>query len=91
VDACRGFLPTQVPPAVEACASAIVYADADIARLPPIDWPDWVADRPHAGSRINAGEPLCSVTASGTTADAARRLVDGRVDAILSRVSEKAA
>jgi predicted ATP-grasp superfamily ATP-dependent carboligase len=84
VDACRGMLPAQIPPPGEARASAIVYAPADIARIPRFDWPDWVADRSHAGTPVSAGDPLCTVVARAATADAARRLLDRRIDTLLS-------
>jgi predicted ATP-grasp superfamily ATP-dependent carboligase len=88
VDACRGVLPAQVRAPDEARASAVVYARADIARIPRLDWPDWVADRSHAGTRVSAGDPLCTVLARAATADAARRLLERRIDTILSCLAD---
>jgi uncharacterized protein len=52
-------------------ASAIVYAEAD-AVAPGGVWPDWASDRPSPGSLIPAGAPICTVSASGATAEDAR-------------------
>jgi predicted ATP-grasp superfamily ATP-dependent carboligase len=90
VDACRGVLAPERGPLTRARASAIVYAEQDI-RVPPLDWPDWTADRPHTGSTIHAGEPLCTVLASAATPDEARRLVARRSEAILSSMCVRAA
>jgi predicted ATP-grasp superfamily ATP-dependent carboligase len=78
VDACAGRLPAQVPAFDSGRAGAILYARRDIAAIPPLDWPEWVADRPVAGSRVNAGGPLCSVFAEAATAAQARALVEER-------------
>lgn len=78
VDACNGRLPGQVPAFEHSAASAILYARRAIAAMPPLDWPDWAADRPANGSRVKAGGPLCTVFARASTAAQARALVDAR-------------
>ena len=78
VDACGGRLPAQAPRFDRSAAGAILYARRDIATMPALDWPEWVADRPVAGSRVHAGGPLCSVFAHATTAAQARALVEER-------------
>jgi uncharacterized protein len=78
VDACRGILPTSAPSYRGAMAGAIVYAKRDIAVVPALDWPEWTADRPPAGTRIEIEQPVCSVFARGETADEARQLVEQR-------------
>ena len=65
-------------------ASAIVYAENDIACVPALDWPEWSADRPVAGSTIKAGEPVCTVYAYSPAAAAARAIVDQRREMILA-------
>jgi uncharacterized protein len=85
VDACRGRLPDRVAALDGAAASAVVYASADIPRLPSFDWPDWSADRPIAGSSISAQSPLCTVLARAATAAQARELVEQRAQTILAR------
>ncbi len=52
-------------------AAQIVYAETAVA-APGGDWPDWTADRPAAGTPIPAGAPVCTVSATGATAAAAR-------------------
>jgi predicted ATP-grasp superfamily ATP-dependent carboligase len=90
VEACGGAL-AELAPREGAIASAIVYAEHDIASIPALDWPTWTADRPCAGTFVKADEPLCTVMAVAATADVARRLVMQRADAILSRLSQRAA
>jgi uncharacterized protein len=86
VEACRGILPDTPPTYGRAAASAIVYADRDIPRIPFLSWPGWVGDRPIAGSSISAQSPLCTVFASAATAALARKLADRRARAILARL-----
>jgi predicted ATP-grasp superfamily ATP-dependent carboligase len=84
VDACNGRLPKQ-PPVLDGCmASAIIYADRAIAAVPALAWPDWTADRPVAGSRIDRDEPVCSAFAHGRTAEAAKCLLDERCEVVRS-------
>jgi uncharacterized protein len=86
VDACQGILPRSPPTFARAAASAIVYADEDIPRIPFLEWPGWTADRPIAGSTISAQSPLCTVFASAATAVQAKKLVQQRTQAILARL-----
>lgn len=39
----------------------ILYTDKECRIPEKMNWPDWVSDRPHAGHRLNAGEPLCTL------------------------------
>ncbi len=83
VTACRGELPHALPSFDAAKAGAIVYSDREIAIMPPLDWPDWTADRPRAGSSVASGAPLCTVIASAACAERARSLVEERAANIL--------
>ncbi len=87
VDGCRGRLSDRAPilHGGSASASAVVYTPADIPQLPSVEWPDWTADRPIAGSSISAQSPLCTVLARAATAAQARKLVEERAQAILAR------
>lgn len=84
VEAFNGRLPEQPPRLDGAMAGAIVYADRAIATVPAIVWPAWTADRPPAGGRIDVDEPVCSVFAHAPTADAAKRLLSERCEAVRS-------
>lgn len=44
-------------------ATRVVYASADSSVPADMAWPDWVMDRPAAGTRIGAGDPIATVTA----------------------------
>lgn len=88
IAACRGQFPTHLPALTGAHASALVYADRDIARVPAYDWPDWTADRPRAGTSIPAGYPVCTVFATAPMpADAKHRVLE-RVAAIVAATRE---
>ncbi len=90
VAACDGHLPDAAPGHDGAMASAIVYADRDI-RVTGRGWPDWTADRPHAGTSVGKGEPYCTVLARAPTPSEARRLVAERERMILRDEDAKAA
>jgi uncharacterized protein len=78
VDACRGTLPASAPSYRGAMAGAIVYAKREIAAAPALGWPEWTADRPPAGTRIEIEQPVCSVFARGETAAGATKLLEQR-------------
>lgn len=76
VEACRGSLPRKAPEYDGFGAAMVVYAARDFAPVPDISWPRWAADRQVAGTRVRAGEPLCTVLANDTSptlAEAAAR------------------
>jgi predicted ATP-grasp superfamily ATP-dependent carboligase len=83
MSACVAALDFVTPSLPGAMATAIVYAERDLI-MPAWDWPDWTADRPHTGSVIKAGEPLCTVRASAATAADARQLIDDRLATVLA-------
>ena len=84
VDACRGVLPEQAPRFLGGAAAAIVYATRSIAMMPQLDWPEWCADRQSAGSRVEAGAPICTVRAKASSAVRARTLAEARIIAVLA-------
>lgn len=49
-------------------AYQILYARNTIMIPEGLKWPEWVADRPVAGSLIGKGEPICSIIAVGKDA-----------------------
>jgi predicted ATP-grasp superfamily ATP-dependent carboligase len=69
VEAARGGDPAALlaaewhPPVVR--AAAYLYADRGPMTVPVVDWPEWSADRPRAGSSVGAGQPLATVIAEG--------------------------
>jgi uncharacterized protein len=84
VAACSGKLAPAYGCGANAKAASIVYAERDIACLSVLDWPDWATDLPMAGSKIQAGEPVCTVYASGAAAEAAMELAEKRRQTVLS-------
>lgn len=82
LDACAGDLPDLpllVPGAgVEARAAGLFYAPAATVLRDAL--PDWAADRPAPGTRIAAGEPVCTVRAAGPDIAEARAVLARRMD-----------
>lgn len=68
-------------------AQAVLYAPRGLS-VPPIDWPAWVGDRPPAGSRLQAGEPLCTVHAAGRDAVSACERVRARLTGLLATLAQ---
>jgi predicted ATP-grasp superfamily ATP-dependent carboligase len=75
IAACGGVLPSQPPRFDDTMASAIVYAERDVASMPNLDWPDWTADQPSTGIPVKRGDPLCTVVAHASTPERAKELV----------------
>ena len=82
--ACEGELAAQASSLAGVTATAIAYGKHDM-RVPAFDWPDWTADRPHAGTVVKEGEPLCTVHATAAGHAEARALIDQRLETILAR------
>ena len=79
LDACAGTLTDVGNVQLEGRAAAILYASvALIMRLDPL--PEWVADRPPPGARIERGDPVCTVLGAGKDAAAARENVNQRTE-----------
>lgn len=73
-------------------AHAIVYAEQDVCFSSDFNWPRWVKDNPLSFTQtanIRCGEPICSVTAEAETAQAAKALVQSRVEHILQLLKQK--
>jgi uncharacterized protein len=80
----KNRLPTALRNLPAATAAAIVYATEPITVSQTIIWPDWTADRPRSGERIDKDRPICTVWARSRTKVEARRLVDERIESILA-------
>ncbi len=78
VAACRGRLPSRVTGARTVRGHALVYAEQDLMIQPRIAWPEWVSDRPRAGTAIAKGLPVCSVHAEAEDAATTRGLLSRR-------------
>ncbi len=77
VAACDGRMTTAAARTARKAAQ-IVYTACDTQSLFKSSWPDWTADRPARGTRISAGDPLCTVLASAGSVEAAKRLARER-------------
>ena len=77
VAACDGRMPTPAQRTARKAAQ-LVYAAFEGTLHFESSLPDWTADRPARGTRIKAGDPLCTVLASAWSVGEARRLIDER-------------
>lgn len=82
LDACAGELP-DLPllvagAGVEVRAAGVFYAPAPIEVRDAL--PHWAADRPAPGTRIAAGEPVCTVQATGRDLAEARAVLARRMN-----------
>jgi predicted ATP-grasp superfamily ATP-dependent carboligase len=77
-------LPTAPLNLPSASAAAIVHATEPITVSQTMIWPDWTADRPESGERIDKDRPICTVWARSRTKVEARRLVEKRIASILA-------
>jgi predicted ATP-grasp superfamily ATP-dependent carboligase len=74
-----------VPRFGDSMASMIAYASTPVAHFPGIAWPDWTADHQSPGTRLAAGDPVCTVLAHGPNAAATRRTVRARAKELQRR------
>lgn len=72
LDAAAGR-PFSVPRFEDTMAAMIAYAPAAIASFPVLRWPAWTADHQSPGTRLAAGDPVCTIFARGRSAAAARK------------------
>ena len=84
--ACAGNLPDGLPSLPDARAVGILYAERTMTVPPGLDWPGWVADRPNPGL-IEAGSPVCTVTADEPSPAAARTSLFRRLDGLRARLA----
>jgi uncharacterized protein len=89
IRACEGRL-TSPRPGSASKAAQVVYAPCDLVSRIEWEWPDWTADRPMPRTRISAGDPLCTVLASGATVDLARSCANERALRIIALAEESA-
>ena len=89
IAACQGELPA--PPANDASSSGlqIVYAPRRL-RIGRLRWPEWVSDRPRAGSSIAIGAPLVSVRAMADSIQAVAERLRQRTQAVIELLEKPA-
>ena len=68
--------PFRLPRFADSMASMITYAAAPVPQFPAIEWPDWTADHQSPGTKLIAGDPVCTVFARGRSAGATQRAVN---------------
>ncbi|WP_244433753.1 ATP-grasp domain-containing protein [Azospirillum sp. B506] len=71
-------------------AGAVAYAAAALTVSDKRTWAPWCADLPRAGSTIEAGQALCSVTAWGGDEEEARRRLSRRIERIVADCAPRA-
>jgi uncharacterized protein len=69
-------------------AAETVYAPHEVMVRAGLNWPDWAVDRSPSGTRFSAGDPVCTVIASGATVGLARACASERARTIVALVQE---
>jgi uncharacterized protein len=69
-------------------AAETVYAPHELAVREGMNWPDWAVDRSPPGTHFFAGDPVCTVLASGATVGYARACANERARKIIALVQE---
>lgn len=88
IAACDGSLPRSWLPPRDSTAMSVLYADRPLLVPPETVWPEWVADRPAPGARIEPGAPICTVLAAGPTVDTVRQTIAARGTEIFDRLRD---
>ncbi|MEH3118059.1 MAG: ATP-grasp domain-containing protein [Methylorubrum populi] len=88
IEAALGRMPAIEAVPKDATGAEICYAARTCAAVPPLDWPNGVHDRPRAGSRIERGAPLCTVTASGPDEAAVRNELRSGIETVRALLEE---
>lgn len=90
LDAVAGLAWSLGAPRPGVIAGAVAYAAAAMRMPAGFVWPPWCADLPRAGSVLEAGQPLCSVTAWGGDEEEARRRLSSRIERIVADCARRA-
>jgi hypothetical protein len=90
IAACEGRLPERWTPPAQATAMSVLYAERPLRVPPRLAWPEWVADRPAPGARIEGGAPICTVLAAAPSRAAVRAAIAARTADVFSRLPEAA-
>ncbi|HXV24895.1 MAG TPA: ATP-grasp domain-containing protein [Alphaproteobacteria bacterium] len=90
VEACFGRLRLPLIAPGPARAACVLYADLGPAVIGIEGWPAWAADRPHVGSTIPAGGPICTLFGEGPDAASARACAQHRAVGIVERLGAAA-
>ncbi|MGH8520527.1 MAG: ATP-grasp domain-containing protein [Gammaproteobacteria bacterium] len=83
VDACRGRLPVRISAQEKKIAAVRVLYAPHALRIPR-PWRGWSRDWPAPGTRVRAGEPICTVHAAGYEPGPVTRLLDTRCQRLLA-------
>lgn len=88
-DAVRdGKLPWKMPVFEGAAAMGYVHAPKTLIVPRSMIWPDWAADLPAPGERIDKQRPICTVLARAGSRGRAKRLIEERKASILAKIEK---
>ncbi len=88
LQAVTGRLPEPIPVPDRLHGFRVLYLCRDLEIPSDWRWPEWCRDRPAPGSRLAAGEPLCTIRASAASEEAIRERLRERGKAILEALGE---
>ncbi|KQT85224.1 ATP-grasp domain-containing protein [Aurantimonas sp. Leaf443] len=91
LEACAGRLPQGFAGPAEIRATGLAWAGVPASLPAGFDWPPHASDRSRGPALFQAGEPLCTILASGATERDAAALFEARVADIRLRLERKAA
>jgi uncharacterized protein len=89
IAACQGELPPAPTSDAGNSGLQIVYAPHGF-RIGRLHWPEWVSDRPRAGSTIASGAPLVSVRAVADSIQAVAERLRQRAQAVIELLEKPA-
>lgn len=83
ISACQGQMP--ILPVIRDCrGQQVFYTDVNL-RVPSLEWPAWITDRPAPGQVIIAGGPVCTVHAQAHDPATVRQELQSRTDWLLEQ------
>lgn len=85
--ACQGQLPERLRRPSGIRGYSVLYAEHPLRVPEAVRWRVWAADRPVAGTLIEAGQPVCTVCAEAADGEAVRRLVQVRRQQMLDEMA----
>jgi len=84
--ACEGRLPAWPAASGQARGKRVVYCTEPVRIPNPVGRPTWAADRPLAGSRLEAGMPLCTIFAQAATVPVCRQQLQRRHEELINNI-----
>lgn len=89
ISACQGEMDGGHAVIGQVRATKVIYAPTDMAIPTAVQWPEWSVDRPFPRTALLSGQPLCSITASGSRREQVELKIQQREKNILILLSSR--